>query len=132
MDGGFIGIMLEAAMEGNRVKVKSVSVVADVGDQPHPDIARQQIEGGIVFGIAGATGCMVDYANGLPTRAIIGRMGLPRRADIGEINIELLPGTDAPAGVGQIGVPPVGPALAGALFTLTGKRHRTLPLVRPS
>ncbi|MGD9810993.1 MAG: molybdopterin cofactor-binding domain-containing protein [Sphingobium sp.] len=131
MDGGFIALMIEATLESGSIRATNIVAVADVGNQPHPDIARQQIEGGILFGLGAATGAMADYTNGLPRRVIMGRMGLPRLADIGDVSVELLPSEAEPAGIGQIGVPPVAPALAGALFTLTGRRNRAIPLVRP-
>lgn len=132
MDGGAIALLVEAGMENGALRAKSIIAVADVGAQPHPDIARQQIEGGIVFGLAAAMGCAAQYDKGLPARAILGRLGLPRLAHVGAIHVELLPGDGEPAGVGQIGVPPLAPALAGALFTLTGRRHRSLPLIPPA
>lgn len=129
MDGGFIAILAEAELSSSGLAVKNVVVVADLGAQPHPDIARQQIEGGIVFGLAAAMGAAAEYEGGLPTRAIMGRMGLPRLADIGGISVELVPSQAEAAGAGQIGVPAIAPALAGALFTLSGQRYRNLPLV---
>lgn len=129
MDGGCIAVMIEASLESGGVRVPHIVAVADLGDQPHPDIARQQIEGGLIFGLAAALGGDIAWRGGLPTRALMGRMGLPRLADIGDVTIELVERRDEPAGVGQIGVPAVAPALAGALFTLTGRRARRLPLV---
>jgi len=129
MDNGYIAVMIQANMVGGRINVKTITAVADIGDQPHPDIARQQIEGGLIFGLAAALGGAAEYEEGLPKRAIMGRMGLPRLADIGDIMVEIMPSESDPAGVGQIGVPAVAPALAGALYTLTGKRYRDLPLV---
>jgi len=132
MDNGYIAVVIQANMVGGRITVKTATAVADIGNQPHPDIARQQIEGGLIFGLAAALGCAADYEEGLPTRAIMGRMGVPRLADIGDIMVEIMPSESEPAGVGQIGVPAVAPALAGALYTLTGKRYRDLPLVAAS
>ncbi|MCB2014494.1 MAG: molybdopterin cofactor-binding domain-containing protein [Sphingobium sp.] len=132
MDGGYIAMLVEASMERGSIRVKKITAAADIGAQPHPDIARQQIEGGIIFGLAAALGCGAEYEGGLPLRAIMGRMGLPRLADIGDVTIELLPSEAEPAGVGQIGVPAAAPALAGALYTLTGRRYRDLPLVAAS
>ena len=139
MDGGCLALMVEARLTdagdgasggaGGPVRVDRIVAVADLGAQPHPDIARQQIEGGIVFGLAAALGADFRYRRGLPTRALLGRMGLPRLADIGEIAVELVSGGAEAAGAEQIGVPPVAPALAGALFTLTGRRYRRLPLI---
>ncbi|MBB6124640.1 xanthine dehydrogenase family protein molybdopterin-binding subunit [Sphingobium subterraneum] len=129
MDGSFIAILVECSMDNGRPRVDSIVAVVDCGDQPHPDIARQQIEGGLMFGLASALGGAAEYRGGLPRRAIMGRLGLPRLSDIGEISVELIQSSAEPGGVGQIGVPPVAPALANALFTVTGRRHRNLPLV---
>lgn len=132
MDGGFIAVLVEAELGKDGIRAKTIHAVADLGAQPHPDIARQQVEGGIVFGLASAMGSAADYARGLPERAILGRMGLPRLADIGSITVQLVESTAEPAGPEQIGVPAAAPALAGALFTLTGRRNRTLPLIAPA
>jgi len=129
MDGGFIAVLVEAGMDSGEIRISNVIAVADLGAQPHPDIARQQIEGGIVFGLAAAMGAAAHYEGGLPVRAILGRMNLPRLAHIGDIRVDLIESDSTPAGAGQIGVPAAAPALAGALFTVTGRRHRSLPLV---
>lgn len=131
MDGGFIAVLIEAEMTSGALRTKRIVAVADLGTQPHPDIARQQIEGGLIFGLAAAMGCAAQYKRGMPARANMGRFGLPVLGDIGEVMVELMPSEAAPAGVGQIGVPAVAPALAGALFTITGRRHRALPLLNP-
>jgi len=46
------------------------------------------------------------------------------------IHVEILPSDGPPGGIGEPGVPPVAPAIANAVFALTGKRHRELPLSR--
>lgn len=129
MDGGCIAVLVEADMARGSVRANRIVAVADLGAQPHPDIARQQIEGGLIFGLAAALGTAASYRNALPTRALMGRQGLPRLADVGDVAVEILTGDAEPAGVGQIGVPAVAPALAGALHSLTGRRYRHLPLV---
>ncbi len=131
MDGGFIAVLVEAATTSGKLHISRMVAVADLGDQPHPDIARQQIEGGLIFGLAAAMGGAARYKGGMPLRANMGRFGLPRLGDISEVTVELIPSEAAPAGAGQIGVPAVAPALAGALFTITGRRHRALPFINP-
>ncbi|MDI1295389.1 MAG: molybdopterin-dependent oxidoreductase, partial [bacterium] len=101
----------------------------DCGDQVNPDIARQQIEGGLIYGLALAMGASVPYERGLPMRAILGRMNLPRLGDIGEVTVELIRSTADPAGVSDIAAPLMAPAIANALFTVTGQRFRSLPLL---
>ena len=58
-----------------------------------------------------------------------GRMNLPRLADVGEVTVELIRSTAPPAGVEDAAAPLVAPAIANALFTWTGQRLRSLPLV---
>ena len=129
LDGAYAAVMVEAGMEGDRLSVGRIIAAVDAGDQVNPDIARQQIEGGLIFGLAYATGASVRYAGGLPTRAILGRMNLPLLADIGEVSVEMIRSTADPAGVADLVAPLVAPAIANALYSWTGQRIRSLPLV---
>jgi isoquinoline 1-oxidoreductase beta subunit len=129
MHGSYAAVLVEAGIDNGVLSVSRIVAAVDCGDQVNPDIARQQIEGGLVHGLALAMGASVPYAGGLPTRAMLGRMGLPRLGDIGEITVELIrSGADA-GGMSEIAVPPVAPAIASALFTVTGQRFRRLPLL---
>ena len=129
MGGSYAAVMIEAGLSGGRLSISRIVAAVDCGEQVNPDIARQQIEGGLIFGIASAMGAAGSYRRGLPTRAILGRMGLPRLADIGEITVELIRSTASTGGIGEVAVPPVAPAIANALFTVTGQRFRSLPLL---
>ena len=129
MNGAYAAVMVEAAVRGNRLSVGRIIAAVDVGDQVNPDIARQQIEGGLIYGLAYAMGASVPYERGLPTRAILGRMNLPRLSDIGEVTVELIRSTAPPAGVTDLAAPLVAPAIANALYTWTGQRLRSLPLL---
>jgi isoquinoline 1-oxidoreductase beta subunit len=132
MNGAYAAVLVEAGLENGRLSVARMVAAVDCGDQVNPDIARQQIEGSLIFGLASAMGVSVGYKGGMPTRAIMGRMGLPRLADIGEVTVELIRNTAQAGGVGEVAVCPVAPAIAGALFTVTGQRFRSLPLVAPA
>ena len=129
INGAYIAVMVEAAIDGNKLNVSRIVAAVDGGEQVNPDIARQQVESGLLFGLATAMGASVPYAKGLPTRAILSRMGLPQLQDIGEITVELIRSTAPPAGLSDIGAPAVAPAIANALFTVTGQRFRQLPLL---
>ena len=129
MNGSYIAVVVEAAIGNGRLRVDRITAAVDCGDQVNPDIARQQIEGGLIFGLASAMGGAMSYDKGLPRRAILGRMNLPRLADIGDVTVELLQSPAEQGGVGEIGVPAVAPAIANALFTTTGTRFRSLPLL---
>ncbi|WP_327752866.1 molybdopterin cofactor-binding domain-containing protein [Sphingobium sp. SJ10-10] len=129
MNGAFIAIMVEAGISEGKLQVGRIIAAVDGGEQVNPDIARQQIESGLIHGLALAMGASVPYAKGMPTRAILGRMGLPRLGDVGEVTVELIRSTAPPAGLTDLGAPLVAPAVANALFTTTGQRYRTLPLL---
>lgn len=126
--GSFIAILVEAQTEDGRVRCDRIVAVADAGRLIHPDIVRQQIEGGLIFGLAAATGCAPGFANGLTRARRLADLNLPRLAGSPEITVELLPSTEEPGGVSELAVPPVAPALANALFAATGRRHRDLPI----
>jgi isoquinoline 1-oxidoreductase beta subunit len=129
MGGGACGaVMVEAEMAGEGISVSRIVAAIDAGDAVNPDILRQQVERGLIYGLAYATGASVPYTKGLPSRAIMGRMGLPRLADVGEVTVELIRSTAAPVGVIDVAAPLVAPAVANALFTWTGQRLRSLPL----
>jgi isoquinoline 1-oxidoreductase beta subunit len=130
MSGSAIGVLVKAGMEGGRIQVQRIVAAVDCGAAINPDIVRQQIEGGLIFGLASALGGGGHYEGGMPTALQMGEYGLPRLADVGEVVVEVIASTQPPGGVGEIGVPAVAPALAGALHSVTGRRWRTLPLLR--
>lgn len=127
--GAYAAIMVEAEMRGDTVSVSRIVAAVDAGDQVNPDIARQQVEAGLIYGLAYALGASTPYKGGLPTRAMLGRMNLPRLADIGEVSVELIRSTAPPAGITDLAAPLVAPAVANALYTWTGQRLRRLPLL---
>ncbi len=128
MAGSHIAVLVEGSLDGGRIGVRRMVAAVDCGEAINPDIVRQQIEGGLVFGLAAATGGAGHYTGAMPIAMQMGEQALPGMAEAGEIMVELIASTAAPGGVGEIGVPCVAPALAGALHTLTGRRFRTLPL----
>ena len=130
MGGASIAVLVDAGLDQGKVAVKRIVAAVDCGAPVNPDIARQQIEGGLVFGLAAALGSAGHYKGGLPTQLQMGEMRLPRLKDVGAISVEIVPSAAVPVGVSEIGVPAVAPALAGALFTVTGRRWRTLPFMK--
>jgi isoquinoline 1-oxidoreductase beta subunit len=114
--------------EGGAVKVERVVAALDCGTAINPDQVKAQIEGGVGFGLGAVlqeelslTGGKVDQANyDLYTPLRIDQM--PR------VEVHIVASDAAPTGVGEPGVPPVGPALANAVYAATGKRVRALPL----
>lgn len=126
---GRIALVATARRDENGVRVDRLSAVADIGRIVNLDLARQQIEGGLVFGLGLALGSSTDYADGLPLNGRLSALDLPRLADCPAIAVEFV-GSDAdPADPGELGVAVVAPAIANALFSATGLRFRKLPLL---
>ena len=127
--GSHIAIIASARTGETGVRVDRISAMVDCGRLINPDLARQQIEGGIVFGLAQALGSSTEFENGLPTARRLRDIDLPQLADIPEITVEFIRSDEAPGGVTELGVPAVAPAIANALFSAAGVRLRELPLL---
>lgn len=126
--GSFIAVLAEARVDAGRVRCDRLVAVADVGRMINPDIVRQQIEGGLLFGLGSAVGAAPGFANGFTRARRLGDLNLPRLADAPEVTVELIESNEAPGGASELAVPPVAPALANALFAATGRRYRELPI----
>ena len=130
MAGSCIAVFAEAHIDGVQVKVDRLVAVADVGRVINPDVVRAQIIGGLVFGMSAATGASVKISRGLAGPERFGELRLPRLSDTPRISVELIVSNAEPGGAGELAVPPVAPAIAGALFAATGVRYRQLPLIQ--
>ncbi|KLI64963.1 molybdopterin cofactor-binding domain-containing protein [Aurantiacibacter marinus] len=129
---GRIAVIAQASAGEGGVRVRRIFAAVNIGRIVNRDIALQQIEGGLVFGLGLALGSATEYAEGLPTHQRLAALGLPTLADCPEITVELVQSADEPFDPGEIGVPPVAPAVANAFFSATGLRLRRLPLLSAS
>jgi isoquinoline 1-oxidoreductase beta subunit len=127
--GSHIAVLAEAHIdEGQRPVVDRIVAAVDCGRQVNPDVVRQQIEGGLIFGMAAALGGATTFTENVADARTFGDIGLPRLADTPDITIEMIRSEADPGGVGELGVPPIAPAIANALQASTGFRMRNLPL----
>ena len=111
------------------IRVQKITAAVDIGRIVNLDIARQQIEGGLVFGTALALGAAHILRNGLPTRARLRDLALPTLADSPEVEVDFIASDAEPADPGEIGVAVVAPAIANAIHSATGLRLRRMPLL---
>lgn len=128
MRGSHIALMAVARPGATGLIVERIVAAADIGRVLNPDIARQQIESGIVFGLAAAVGATTRYRRGVATARKLREIGLPSLGQMPDISVELMQSNREPGGIEELGVPAVAPAIANALFTVTGQRLRRLPL----
>lgn len=111
------------------VRVTRLSAAVDIGRIVNHDIAKQQIEGGLVFGIGIALGNPVKLRGGIPEVLEYEALGLPTLGDCPEMRIEFMASEAPPADPGELGAVVAPPAIANALFSATGLRLRRLPLL---
>jgi isoquinoline 1-oxidoreductase beta subunit len=128
--GSYVAVMAETHRdESGRPVVDRLVAAIDCGRVVNPDIVRQQVEGGLIFGLAALRGGAVGFDRGWAAPSRLGALNLPRLADTPDITVEILSSDEAPGGVGELAVPPVAPAIANALATLPGfPRIRSLPM----
>lgn len=128
IDGSHIGVMAVARPGAAGLVVERLVAAVDVGRVLNPDIVRQQVEGGLLYGLAAAVGATTRYRRGLAGARRLRDLGLPNLAQTPQVSVEIIPSDREAGGIGQIGVCVVAPAVANALFTVTGERIRRLPL----
>ena len=95
----------------------------------NPDLIKQQIEGGMIFGMAAAVGGSTGFTDNMADVKTVDELLLPTLADAPDITVELVRSESDPGGVGELGVPAVAPAIANALQAASGVRFRRLPLL---
>ncbi len=123
-----IAIVCEVASAGAKVKLVKITAVADAGLVVHPDQGVAQLEGGIVTGLMGTLRSKITFKDGRVEQSNFHDFQLPRITDVPPIVVELYGKRGKPGGLGEVGVPLVAPAVANAVYNLTGKRIRALPL----
>ena len=127
--GTIVAHVAEISVEsGNSIRVHRVTSAVDCGLVINPDIVRQQMEGGILFGLSAALYGEISIEDGAVQQSNFHDYRVLRMADSPAIDVHIVPGGTEPSGAGEPGVPPIAPAVANAVYAATGQRLRTLPL----
>ncbi|MEI6640463.1 MAG: molybdopterin cofactor-binding domain-containing protein [Novosphingobium sp.] len=126
---GFIAVVATARQEEGAVRVDQLTAWLDIGRIVNVDVARQQVEGGLIFALAQAIGGSTGYAAGLPLAGRLAQLGLPLLADCPKVDIAFAESDEQPFDPGELATTAVAPAIANALFSATGLRFRRLPLL---
>jgi isoquinoline 1-oxidoreductase beta subunit len=117
--------------KGEKIAVDEAWIVADAGIIVNLERVRTQLEGAVLFGLSHALYGEISMKGGATEQSNFRDFRLMRIAEAPrKVHVEVVKSEGPPGGIGEPGVPPVAPALANALFALTGKRVRDLPIVR--
>jgi isoquinoline 1-oxidoreductase beta subunit len=126
--GSIVAQVAEVSVQDGKPRVHKVWVAIDCGFAVNPNIIAQQMESSVIFGLTAALYGEITVKDGAVVQGNFGDYPMLRINEAPEVQTLIIPSTEAPGGVGEPGTPPIAPAVANALFTLTGKRLRNLPL----
>lgn len=126
---GRIALVATAVAGEGGVRVEKLTAAVDIGRVVNRDVALQQIEGGLLYGVGLALGSGVEYERGLPMQGRLAALDMPTLADSPQVTIDLIDSEAEPFDPGELAVAPVAPAIANALHSATGLRLRRLPLL---
>lgn len=120
--------VVELDASAPKTKVKKITFVSDCGITVHPDQARAQLTGGILYGLGAALSNEITIQNGRVQQSNFNNYLTLRQNQVPIIEVHLVPSQEKPGGLGEVGVPLVAPALTNAIAAATGKRIRELPI----
>jgi len=125
---GLCAQVVEVSLQADKsIKVNKVYAVIDLGEVVNPDNVKNQVEGAIIMALGAAVNVGITLENGKVMQHNFYDSPLPRINEAPEIEVLILTDGGKVKGVGEPGLPAFAPALANAVFSLTGTRIRKLP-----
>jgi isoquinoline 1-oxidoreductase beta subunit len=126
--GSYTAQVAEISINDRGLRVHRVVCAVDCGYNVNPAITRQQIEGGIVYGLAAALKGSITIDRGRVQQGNFNTYDVLRTDEMPVVEVHIVPSTEAPGGIGEASVPPIAPAVGNAIFAATKKRLRKLPI----
>lgn len=127
--GSIVAQVAEVSVTADkRIRVHRVVCVIDCGFAVNPNLIRQQMEGAVVFGLSAALYGAITLVNGQVQQTNYHDQPMLAFNECPSVETEIMASERHPEGVGEPGTPPIAPAVANALYALTGQRLRALPL----
>ncbi len=126
--GAFCAQVAEVSVEDDALRVHRIVCAMDVGTVINPSQVEAQIEGSIAFALSAALYGAMTIEKGRVVQSNFNDYPLLRVSEMPKVDIHLVKGAEAPSGAGEPALPPTAPAVCNALFALTGKRIRRLPI----
>jgi isoquinoline 1-oxidoreductase subunit beta len=110
------------------IKVHRVVVAVDLGMMVNPNIVKQQLESNIVFGLTALLYGDITLKDGRVEQTNFHQYKMLRMPETPSIEMHIVKSTEKPGGIGEPGMALLSPTVANAVFALTGKRLRKMPL----
>jgi len=129
--GTFTAQVAEVSVAGGKLKIHKVVCAVDCGRVVNPAILEQQIQSGIVFGLAAALKGGITIDRGRVQQSNFHQYDVLRIDEMPLVEVHIVNSQNPSGGVGEASTPGIAPAVCNAIFKATGKRIRRLPL-RPA
>ncbi|WP_447790319.1 molybdopterin cofactor-binding domain-containing protein [Pseudomonas farris] len=126
--GSYVAQVAEVSQDNLAIRVHRVVCAVDCGIAVNPQGIAAQMESGITFGLGFTLHSKLTFKNGQVQQSNYHDYQVLRLNEMPVVEVHIVPSSDKPGGIGEVGVPPVAPAVANAVFALTGQRLRELPL----
>ena len=126
--GSAVAQIAEVSIKGTQIIVHKVTAAIHCGMVVNPGIVRDQVEGGIIYGLTAALHGEITLVDGVIQQSNFHNYPMLRMADAPEVEVHIVESQEHPQGVGEPGLPPLAPAVANAVFKASGQRLRDLPL----
>lgn len=126
--GSVVAHVAEVSVDNGQIRVHRVVSVIDCGLAVNPLTIAAQVEGAMAYGLSAALHGQVTLKEGVVEQSNFHDYPILRMNEMPRTEVHIVEtGAKSPTGVGEPGTPPIAPAVANAIFALTGKRLRTLP-----
>ena len=127
--GSYVAQVAEVSVaKDGRVRVKRVVCALDCGQMINPDTIKAQMEGGIIFGLTAALYGEITLRDGRIEQGNFDNYQALRINEAPIIEVHMIDSQEEPGGIGEPGTAAIAPAVVNAIFALTGKRVRQLPV----
>jgi isoquinoline 1-oxidoreductase beta subunit len=124
----WVAQVAEVSIERGHIHVHRITCAVDCGLAINPDSIHAQMEGAVVYGLTACLKGEITISGGKVEQTNFDNYPLLRIDECPEIDVHIVDSNESPSGIGEPGVPPVAPAVANAVFALTGKPVRSLPI----
>lgn len=127
--GSFVAQVAEVSVEAQgRVRVHRVTCAVDCGIVVNPLTIEAQMQGAVAYGLTAALYGRISFKDGQVEQRNFNNYKILPFSEMPRVDVHIVAGREKPGGIGEPGTPPIAPAVANALFALTGKRLRGLPI----
>lgn len=127
--GSYIAAVVEAAVsEDGDVTLRRITAAVDCGLTVNPNLVKQQIEGGLIFGLTAALWQGITIEGGRVQQSNFNDYRMLRINETPQVEVIHMPTNNPPGGIGEAGTTAAAPALTNAIFAATGVRLRELPI----